>query len=211
MKNVIDKIQKLLSLSSSDNPNESALALSKAKILMNKYEINESDLSLSKIKESTSFVCRGKKPPSYICILGEGISRLFNCGFYNVSRWDDEVRGWVDEFIFVGFDPNQEIAKYCFDVLSVKLKKARKHYMKTVLKGVDNRPAKADAFALGWSIAVYQKVQDLVPKEEIETSNDLGLISINVVEQYIKNKVSGSVTPKKNHRSNDDEQVGFSE
>ena len=35
MKNVIDKIQKLLSLSSSDNPNESALALSKAKIYKN--------------------------------------------------------------------------------------------------------------------------------------------------------------------------------
>jgi len=209
MSKIINKIKNLLDLSTSDNPNESALALVKAKELMEKYGVTEADLIISKIKESKSYACRGRKPPIYLSLLGEGISHLFECSFYNLSRWDKEINGWVDEFVFVGFNPNQEICSYAFDVLSLQLRKDRKKYMREI-KGTGNVPQKADAYALGWSKAVFLKVRKLVPPKENQETEQ-GIIPIDMITNYIKNTVSGSLKAKPVTRSTADEEKGFSD
>ncbi len=65
MKNVdlhiIDKINKLLSLSTSSNPHEAANALRKAQKLMEHYHISDDDLSLPQIKKYELIIPRGFK------------------------------------------------------------------------------------------------------------------------------------------------------
>ena len=207
---IIKKIKNLFDLSKSDSQNEAALALSKAKELMDKYGINDSDLIIANIKESKSFACRGKRPPSYLVLLAEGLCELFGCEFYNSVRYDYDVRGWFDDFIFVGFNPQQEICKYAFNVLSRQLKYDRKQYLKSLSKEYNrNRPARADAFALGWSEAVFYKVKELVPDKEVKINSEYGLIKVNMLTEHVESKTNGSFTPKSSPKSAVDSLRGY--
>lgn len=183
---ILDKIKKLMRLSQSSEPHEAALALQRAKELMDKYQISLADVVLSDIKESAGSAMKNESIKPYQAALLDGICRLFTCEA--IIDYDCKLQGYNYAFkakpVFIGIDPNPEIAAYCFDVLVTQLEKSRAEYLKTISKRFKkaNRTRRADDFAFGWASGVLRTVKELVPVFELP----------EIIGQYMtKKKESG--------------------
>lgn len=115
-KQAIEKITKLLALSTSDNPGEASNALLAARKLMAQFKLNEKDLESSK-------PCKLKKiyyeDLTYSGLRNIWMPRLARvianhhcCGF--VARHDND-RSTVFTVGFVGLDEDPDLAKVIFD------------------------------------------------------------------------------------------------
>lgn len=195
---MIDKIKKLMALSESDNPNESAVALAKAKVLMEKYNITEFDLATATIKESRSPACNTKSMPLYVLYLAHLIADLFNCGYMRRRQSHCGMFGgktWLQDVVFVGYEPHHYIAKYVFDVLLRKLKKQRTEYIANSLRRKRRTKTLAgDSYAAGWVSALGTKIERLVPERRNEVNQDYnpGLVPMNAIEAYIDAQSNGN-------------------
>ncbi len=123
-KELIEKIRKLLALSDSSNPNEAALALSRAQKLMQKYSIEKSELSISdgvseiEIKPRSSIntkLCLNL----LVSVIKKsfGIEALFHCS-----------RQRIKSVTFIGPSDILESCEYIFVLLSRQTTTAIKRY-----------------------------------------------------------------------------------
>ncbi len=156
-KALLDKIRKCLALGRSDNANEAAAALAKARALMDAHGITEAQLAMVEIGEATARSNRSRTPPRWeVCLT------VTVCRALSVTSFVDE-RG---DRTFVGRGPSAEIASYAFAVLFRRLKAERANYIKARLKRC--KPARkrqrADLFCEAWAFAVYGKVKSLFPE-----------------------------------------------
>ncbi|BBU85042.1 hypothetical protein EIMP300_64420 [Escherichia coli] len=128
----IEKLKKLLALAASGNPHEAALALRRARKLMDVHGITHSDIAMSDIDETIShyWPTGSLRPPRYML------------GLMNIIR---EVFG-VNSIIHpgthpsVGFYGNREraaLAAYTWEVLARQLKKARQQYISAQNKRIN--------------------------------------------------------------------------
>lgn len=204
---VIEKVQRLLALASSDNPNESASALNKARVLMNKYELTDEQLVVADVREKESVqISSTKKQPRYLAYLVDMVADMFECEhFFNsyehsytvwTGRRYSRRKSYRCHAVFVGQNSNEEIAAYTLDALLMKLNKARKAYT----PWNHNRKhlaAKRDNFCFGWVDAVHEKIKHLIPeKREVEMSTETGLIRVNPVKHYLGQKNLDSLKVK---------------
>lgn len=132
----IEKLKKLLALAASGNPHEAALALRRARKLMDVHGITHSDIAMSDIDETIShyWPTGSLRPPRYML------------GLMNIIR---EVFG-VNSIIHpgthpsVGFYGNREraaLAAYTWEVLARQLKKgASAVYQCTEQKNKNRHP-----------------------------------------------------------------------
>lgn len=193
---ILDKVKKLLALSSSPNPNEAAAALSKARALMDEHAISYDDLIESDIKESSGRPYKAKNMPYHLDILSLAVAELFSCKVYQSTRWSHTVphklRGFEDKFVsypvFVGYEPSNELCKYCYDNLVRKLTKARNNYISG--SSIRSQISKdKDAYAFGWVHGVRNNIKHLIPPTiEIEISGEKGLIKVDPLGLYLDNK-----------------------
>ena len=152
----IEKLKKLLALAASGNPHEAALALCRARKLMDVHGITHSDIAMSDIDETIShyWPTGSLRPPRYML------------GLMNIIR---EVFG-VNSIIHpgthpsVGFYGNREraaLAAYTWEVLARQLKKARQQYISAQNKRIKTatRTSRGDQFAEGWVLAVISEIQ----------------------------------------------------
>ncbi len=166
---LLNKIKKLLALSRSSNPYESAKALGMAQKLMAKYHINHIDVEVSESDSKQKFAI---KPAIYIHKLATVITKAFGveCYFSNSIKDNDFYGDRKMHAVFFGQEERPEIASYCFDVLFRQLQKARKEFIATQSKRLKRSTliARADSFCDGWVTGVYQEVNDfaLTPKEK---------------------------------------------
>lgn len=163
-KSVMGKIRKCLALSESSNENEAAAALQHAYKLMEKYGISLNDIELSQIEEIMSASFKVQKPPVYYCHLAKGIADIFGCETILVRKWASS------RIVFIGLGFNAEVASYAFDVLRKQLDKGRKNYIESLSKRMKkaSKTARANAWADGWFISVWQKVSALAPHKKPE-------------------------------------------
>ncbi|MEO0337600.1 MAG: DUF2786 domain-containing protein [Bacteroidota bacterium] len=188
------KIGKLLRLAKSDNPNESALALLKAKRLMDDYHISEQDVVDQEIREAAAKVKGTLSTPLYTINLASMIADLFRCKIYKKSTremimvdglYDVKIRSKI---VFVGMNVDAELAKYTFDILNRKLMKSRTQYIKNSrIRIKRNKTARADAYALGWVQGVAANIKHLVPAKT-EQVKSYELMIINQLDLYLKQK-----------------------
>ena len=73
---LITRIKKLLALSDSSNPNEAAIALSRAQKLMQQYHIEMSELEDSVISERVIETVRGMKNIKHISQIGHILTKV---------------------------------------------------------------------------------------------------------------------------------------
>lgn len=156
---IIAKIKKCLALSASSNEHEAAAALRQAQKLMELHGISEQDVALSDVGEESTRAGATKSPATWesglACLVGEafGCPAIFRSEFFKGGRW-----------VFVGFHPAPEIARYAFEVLYRQAKRARSTYIRTALKRCSkNKTRRADLFSEGWVIAATAKLVNLVP------------------------------------------------
>ena len=174
-KRILDKIKKLMALANSSNPHEAANALRKAQLLMQEYQLSESDVDLSDIAEhSATLANTSKAQPQWSMNLMTMILQTFGVtGYFNPG---------LRRCFFVGYQDRAEIAAYCYTVLARQLKAARREFQGRQNKRLKpkTKTARADLFCEGWVSGVYQQVRDLVPSEKEQA----------LVAQYMSQKHS---------------------
>lgn len=158
----LERIKKLLNLASSSNSNEAASALNKAQALMRKHNVDLDDVALSDIG-STNSTIQGVRPPGWVL----NLLHVIDASFGVKSLIGREVRynsnkdfGSIE---FIGRQPNDEIASYCFDVLYKQLLRDRKRFISRLHKNCKpiTKRNRADWYCMGWVSEVESKADTL--------------------------------------------------
>ncbi len=174
---VIEKIKKCLALSKSSNEHEAAAALRQAQKLMEKHKISDMDIELAEVEGRISPVGNTKKQPMYVHYLLSIIEKAF--GVKSFFRIEQDFTCWSSHALFVGLEPQPEIAAYAFEVLFKQLKKDRANYIKTLKRfKKENKTRKADLFAEAWISAVHSKIVAFAVSEKEK----------EIVEAYMQRK-----------------------
>lgn len=165
---LLKRIKACLALATSANEHEAALALTKARELMDAYGVTEEDLAMADIGNATARGSRNNRPAGWESILSVTVCRALG-----VTALLDEQR----DRRFVGRGPAPDIAAYAFLTLFRHLKRARGEYIARQLRrcSLARKRARADAFCEGWAGAVFTKIAGLYPKREDDTA----------IEQYL--------------------------
>ncbi len=168
---ILEKIKKVMALSSSSNEAEAALALEKAQELMTQYGLSERDIHLSLIGEFATESGAGKRPSVWESNLASVVGQVFGCRIvHRGPQWDYKPSGTPNfvhrvlhqrpKWIFIGITPQEEVAAYVFAVLYRQCRTARSEFIKTKLKRCPriNKTIRANSFCEGWVCAVKSKV-----------------------------------------------------
>ena len=129
---VMDRIKKLLALSTSSNPNEAAIAAAKAAQLMAEYELEEADLRVESGEANQDPIdatdwdgISGKRTSQWRGYLVTGLLKAFHChGWYEttfVYRPGARRRSGVVKFRIVGRRTNVRTANYMYLYLENEL------------------------------------------------------------------------------------------
>ncbi len=175
----LDKIKKLLRLASSSNPNEAALAMSRAQKLMQEHGIESDDPELAGVNDHViKAISKAKSPAQYFSVLTRAVANAFGCEFYFQPTFKNM------EVVFIGHDERPKIAGYVFAVLERQLSKARKEFIEALSNRMkkQNKTKRADQFCEGWCIGVYRKIEEFAlsdneKQELLAYKNNVGGLS----------------------------------
>lgn len=157
----INKIKKCLALAASDNPNEAAIALRQAQALMKQHGLTEADATVKGVESHLATVAF----PRWEVYMADMVAKAFGCEIFtrlSVSFTENQKRSVV----FVGIDPNAEIAGYAYDLLHRQCAKDRRKHMRNQHPNCKpkTRTARGDVYAEGWCVGVSSKLDKLVPQ-----------------------------------------------
>jgi len=155
---ILDKLKKLLALSKSDNPHEAALALQRARKLMDTFGITAEDIVLNDIGEEISdyWPVGAVNPPRYML----GLLTIIQDAFGVKSLI---LQGIKNRVSFYGLKERTALAAYTYDVLGRQLIRARRDYISQQNKRIktSTKSRRGDKFAEGWIIAVLGEIEKL--------------------------------------------------
>lgn len=197
---ILNKVEKCLALSKSDNPHEAAIALKQAHALMEKHQLTMVDVSLSKISSSSTKGNMAKTPMDYEILLAQLVSKVFDChvltstvkktrlnnkGYYHNNQYDQHTTIWE----FIGVKPANSLAAYAFEVLFRQLKNARKEYIQTELKRCTKttKTRRANGFCTAWVHEIESTVRSFA---KTDNKND------ELIQTWI-DKTYGDLTEQK--------------
>ena len=166
-KKYLEKIKKLLNLAKSPNPNEAAVALSRAQAMMRKHGFEIGDVMLSEVGSTTTLVDK-LNPPGWVLKLLKAVDDAFGVTHVLTEEYDHASWKRRGAVMFIGIMPNDEIASYCFNVLYRQLMTDRKVFIAGLHKNCKKatKTNRADWYCLGWISEVSSKVQPLVVPTE---------------------------------------------
>lgn len=125
---LITRIKKLLALSDSSNPNEAAIALSRAQKLMQQYHIEMSELEDSVISERVIETVRGMKNIKHISQIGHILTKVLGVEFiYHTNQY-----GTVNKVNMIGPKDSLESCEYIFVILTRSVMAAKKLYSEKI-------------------------------------------------------------------------------
>lgn len=200
---IIDQIRKLFSLSKSPNENEAALALEKARQLMVKYNIDQTDLAskdISDIIEIDFELAKDNKPAES---LSYWIGQAFSIRPILIMRRDKSSK-----MRFIGSKTDVAVGTYIFSYMLDLIEVKSKEYialLKAKNPNMDWRgrvlTIKKD-YSQGFVKAVSAKLKQLkedhekANKYETEVTNALLVVKNSLINSYV-NKTIGKVNPGK--------------
>lgn len=204
---IIRKIKHCLALARSSNEHEAAAALRQAKKLMDKYRLTETDIHLSTVGRAdiATSVSRLKR---WERTLAAAVAETFNCQTIITSEWNDLGHRRKGLYI-VGVSPAQDIARYAYEALHVKLCYDRRRYIKRIkAQGGASRTShetRGDHFAIAWVSEVWSKLEALKPGTELEEfeSDSKALVSVVVRENELIDAYFKAVGVKEGRKSRD--------
>lgn len=198
---IFEKIKKCLELSKSSNANEAAVALSKAKELMEKYDISMESVQKSEFKQlyipSKVSVSRAKEwELNLACI----IAQIFDCGVL-FSKGCSKTRTMA-AWDFIGREHHLKIVEYSFTVLRKKAM-SQANYMEKIRPSA--KPgATRNSYLAGFSAGIKSAVEEFYGIENYDNPPD--------IEAYIKNFIKPQSVAKMSNQKNinrDIANVGF--
>lgn len=151
----IEKLKKLLALAASGNPHEAALALRRARKLMDVHGITHSDIAMSDIDETIShyWPTGSLRPPRYMLglmnIIREafGVNSIIHPGTYpGVGFYGNRERAALAVYLGSAGPPAEKGASAIYQRTEQRIKTA-------------TRTSRGDQFAEGWVLAVISEIQ----------------------------------------------------
>ena len=198
-KKMLDKVKKLLNLSSSPNKNEAILAASRAKEILDKYNLSMTDIDTPEIEENV-YDTGSIKINNWMAYLANGISDSFNCKLYVVSgvrktSWNP--KGKNAKLVFVGSDLDLEIVNYVFNYLRTTINTMVVNYDRSLGKTSTNKKRLKNSYVLGLVVEINKKIEEFAKKDEENISEEVGatgktgkeliLIKKDAVAEYMDN------------------------
>ena len=198
---IIQKIKSLFALAQNNpNENEAQLALSKAKELLQKYNIDESKLdceylkieySESNIIERSTNIVYKQRLAQYKDTLAAWIADIFDC--QSIRNWPYYKGEYQYAIVYIGFPLDVEIAIWALDFtlnfINKRAKELRKEYRNKGMKIPKNFKY---SYTLGFIESAQDKFNILLNyknKNEVVsngTINNLPVLKQNALQKYIE-------------------------
>ncbi|WQY99590.1 hypothetical protein [Acinetobacter phage pB23] len=164
MNQIYDRIQKLLAMAKdASSPNEAMIAMERARRLMNKYQIEESDMIGRDADDSRfSFQSLLKKQykfmPTWLNTLAVAVGEL------------NGVRGGLVEgnIVVAGFNEDVQLAVMMYDRLVEECNRMCKIDQIARGYGTKYNAKMGDAFKKGFAVAVHEKVKEIIAHQAME-------------------------------------------
>ena len=157
------KITKLLALATSSNEGEAANAKRQADALMKKFNVDQVDIQTAQI-HSEELKSAGKTGiPAYECMLAESVANVFGARILFRAGKQGEIWTWkgrrktreAGQLSFVAPSIQAKLCAYCFEALRRQMRADRRKLDAKLM------PAHAEAWAIGWVVAVQPKLAAL--------------------------------------------------
>lgn len=175
------KIKKCLALAKSQNPHESAAAMRQAQKLMAEYSLDEQDVTLAEVSESSA-MARSNILNLWEVALSNLVATAFGCEMYCNRRRMLVGFGYPSKlnYVFVGVGAAAEVASYTYDVLARQCAKARLEHIRKQPGNCKQitKTARGDEFALGWVRGVERLIERFAGSEK----------DVLLLEQYMAEK-----------------------
>lgn len=205
-----EKIKKLLALGTSPNENEARAAVLKAKELMIKNKLTESDFEDEKAREIVSRTCEGISWTSDSGrIWYTNICKIISENYCCVSAWSSQKGGRTYTLVITGMkndvDICEEVIKYAIGfVLSATKYLSRKPGYSRDPKATEH--SYATGFVTGLEVAFEEQKEEhpewglveVKPQEVLDYEKNLGTKSVKTkrsdmnMAAYLKGQVDGS-------------------
>ena len=181
---IVDRINKLLSLSESSNPNEAKLAFQKAEKLMKEYAISQAQVKNGKndVQIISDFYETPRKGRPYELSLASSILRVFGVECIQVPF--KQKRGSRLELFGTKSDITTAkiMLDYAFGIL-VKMKKDRKEKITkgTVKLNGDSAKVNIHAYLTGLALGMQSTVQEIYKNQQAEANkqSEYGLVLVD--------------------------------
>ncbi|SEL25362.1 Protein of unknown function [Kosakonia sacchari] len=172
----LQRIKKLLAMArNNSSAEEAALALNRARRLMELHKFSEVDVDCMDINEASTqkVPSHAEKTPEYVALLSNMIALVFGVKCYTThgGDWGKKPKRTIH---YYGPDERPEIAAYSFEVLGKQLQKARREYIATLRKNIKpaTKIARADTFCSAWVNGAYAVVSCFMVTETESTLMD---------------------------------------
>lgn len=180
---IVQRINKLLALTSSPNENESAKAAEMAFKLMEENGITKSDLTSANLEEDLGKISNENlKYKSQLCTweknLASVIAKYFNCCTYTSSKWHPYKNWKIYSVGFVGHEANRITAITMYEWLRKAIQKEAAKKFSTY--------GYQQSYCLGVVLGLYEKYG----KSETSDSNETGLVIYDDVKNWMKNNMT---------------------
>jgi hypothetical protein len=161
---ILDKIKKCLEMAKSktSNPHEAETALRQARLLMEKYNLEQGDVLASMACEVSILAGSEGPPPAWrarlvqVAALAFGTKVIITTSRFGAAR-----------FLLIGCSAAPELTGYAYQVLARQLQKARREYLDTQKRCKrSTKVARGDAFANAWIDAVLIKIDAFAGVED---------------------------------------------
>jgi len=194
-KKIIQKIKKLLALGESPNEHEAAMAINKAKALLERHELSiEQVFEVNQENILELSVADGIRIPLWVQKLSQVIAEAFEIETYRNYKVSSGGT-YTSYLVFVGFEVDLQIAKHCFiylkrgiDAGACKKRKEIKEMGGPVPRNFKN------SYAWGYISAVESKLyflkrtnQASTTEAGIDYSSTLPVLKRNEIQKYIAN------------------------
>lgn len=155
-KKALEKIKKCLSLANSSNPHEAEAAMRQARKLMDKFNLEASDIEASRVEEFQLTIGKSRTiPEKWQRMLGKTVAEAFGCAF--IYRYGTSAGR---RLVFIGERGQPELCSYAYDVLLRQLKESRRQYLANLLEpNPAARKKKGMFYTEGWIEAIYKQVR----------------------------------------------------
>lgn len=170
---ILERIQKLMSLATSDNPHEASLALQKAQELMAAHSVDAIDLKLSdfiEVRVETPSSVSKMKPHELLLVTG--IAQAFGC---SVLWYAGHRFGGCGEYGVIGQKDSVRLAVYACTVMMRRMRRARSEFsIKLSRMGYLGREktSELDVFCRGWARSATEKAAALAMTQEVKDLHD---------------------------------------
>lgn len=193
-RSIIEKVRKLMAMAEdSSSPNEAAIAARRARILMDKYQLDHDDIEHATQEFADAIAGTRRR---FVALWEQSLA-------INIANLNDCQVRYTDykQFKFEGMANDAEVCRYMFYYLTRAAKRQCSEYLKG--EGYTRYNARlGTAWKLGFAYAIRDKINEMVEEREkmvTATGKGLVVVKMGLVHQHFGVAKYGSA--KTSHRA----------